>query len=127
MPSEFALELSDTLCHFFSIPATEEERSEFARAIDFHVKHLGNANRDDNKDDLASLLFLECSEEAERMENGRPPSGKGSLQITDLRRLLSRVQKRLYREAHDRIKSTGTMIPPQPSPPASMRLLSNVS
>ena len=53
-------------------------------------------------DDLASLLFLECAEEAKKRKQRNLSSSDRPLQIADLRRLLSRVQKRLYRDARRR-------------------------
>lgn len=98
MPSAFALQLCEQLCRFLSISATNDERLSFQNAIDFHAKYLPDAATDD----LASLLFLECAEEANQRNHRNLSSSERPLQVADLRRLLSRVQKRLYRDARSR-------------------------
>jgi hypothetical protein len=111
VPSIFALKLSEQLCQFLSLSASEEARSEFANAIDFHAKFLGETSRDD----LAPLLFLECVEESEKRKQNIPPPNQQKLQMADLHTLLSRVQKRIFRGARSRERSASALIQSQPS------------
>ncbi len=78
--------LSQEICTAFNIECTSEEQLAFQYKIAYHTKFLGV----DGIDEIASALFIECHE----YRKTNP-----SLEMTELTRLLSRVQKRILRSA----------------------------
>jgi len=85
VPTDFARKLSQQVCEFFSITVSLPEREDLARVIDFHARHIDPPDRDD----LEPLLFIECGKESQH----RP------LTIKDVKTIISRVQKRIFRDS----------------------------
>lgn len=92
MPSEFASELVQRLCEFFSI-------SQIENGFDKTVEHLDKSLRyltGQTQDELEPLLYIECQSE----------SVTNKLNHADLRRIISRVQRRLTRKAKRFVQTT---------------------
>jgi len=85
MPIDAAT-LASEICAAFHLECSAADLVMLKQRIAFHAKYLGP----DGIDELASLLFIECNEYQK--------SGS-QLEIHDISRLLSRVQKRILRFA----------------------------
>tara|TARA_R110002049_G_scaffold4601_5_gene32153 strand:+ start:220812 stop:221306 length:495 start_codon:yes stop_codon:yes gene_type:complete len=92
MPIDAAT-LTTVICNAFQVKSTQDELQQLERRIRYHASFLGP----DGIDEIASLLFIECDEHLR---------ANHELEIDDVKRILSRVQKRVFRFA-----SSGSMIP----------------
>lgn len=82
-------ELAAKLIEHFCGTDRDCDLDELAKRIEFHAGFLGG----NGVEDLSALLFIECSDAAAL--NGR-------LDLGDLSKILSRVQKKIYRSCNSR-------------------------
>jgi hypothetical protein len=88
--SSFARYVAQLISELPRVTLLQDELSRFARAVDYHVKFLPQSCLED----FASLISVECLEAA----NTKEPQQPVTLDLDALKSILSRVQKRVYRE-----------------------------
>lgn len=91
MSSELAERLCEHLCQYFLPEIENSQKSQLQNALRFHLRFLPTSGHED----FEPLLFVEFQNEA----------AKSTLTVSDAITIISRVQKRIYRELNQRSPS----------------------